>query len=89
MITGEHQSPVATVVSTLLTVALFNPLRRRIQSTIDRRFYRQKYDAERVLASFGATLREETDMDELSDRLVTVVKETMQPESASLWLRPP
>jgi hypothetical protein len=86
-ITGQHQSPIATVLSTLAIAALFTPIRRRIQTFIDRRFYRQKYDAERVLAAFSATLRDEVDLDHLKYSILGVVEETMQPDHVSVWLR--
>jgi hypothetical protein len=88
-LTGEGQNQLVTVLSTLAIAALFLPLRQRVQTFIDRRFYRQKYDAQRVLAQFAATARDETDLEKLSAQLVDVVQETMQPESLSLWLRKP
>jgi hypothetical protein len=80
---------VAIVGSTLVSAALFGPLRQRIQQTIDRRFYRRKYDAVRILAAFSTTLRNEVDLNQLREQLVAVIEETMQPTFVSLWLRPP
>ena len=88
-VSGQASQPVVIVVSTLVIAALFQPLRHRVQAIIDRRFYRHKYDAARTLAAFNATLQNEVDLSQLSEQLVAVVQETIQPASVSLWLRPP
>jgi hypothetical protein len=95
VIGGQHllvsllgqSNAVVLVVSTLIVAALFQPLRQRIQRTVDRRFYRSKYDAARIVAAFNATLRQEVDLDQLREHLLAVVQETMQPTHVSLWLR--
>jgi hypothetical protein len=86
-LTGQAQSQLVTVLSTLAIAALFGPVRARVQLGIDRRFFRRKYDAARTLATFGAALRDETDLARLSARLCGAVEDAMQPASVSLWLR--
>jgi len=83
---GEGRSQLPIVGSTMVIAALFSPLRRRMQELIDRRFYRRKYNAEKILAAFSAAARDEVDIEQLTSQLQSIVQETMQPEYVSLWL---
>ncbi len=85
---SDQRSPVSIVLSTLIIAALFTPLRRRVKDVIDRRFFRRKYDAERMLAFFAETARDEVDLESLTRGLLRTVEEAMQPAHVNLWLRP-
>ena len=84
----KNTDGIVIVGSTLIVAALFRPLQHRIQQFIDRRFYRRKYDAAKIMAAFSATLRQEVDLDQLREQLQAMVQETMQPASLSLWIQP-
>ena len=88
-LTGQRQSALVTVLSTLAIAALFVPLRGRLQAAIDRRFYRRKYDASQIIAAFGHTLRAEVELDRVTTQLIDTVDASLQPVSAGLWLKPP
>jgi len=85
--TGQ-ESPLALVASTLFIAGLAQPLRRRLQKVIDQRFYRAKYDAQKALAAFNATLQQEVGLNEVQEQLVGIVNETLQPAHVSLWIAP-
>jgi hypothetical protein len=86
---ADEQSPLIIVVSTLLIAALFNPLRQRVQTFIDRRFFREKYDAQQILAQFAQTARDEVDMEALTAELSRVIQETIRPDTFAVWLKEP
>jgi len=87
-LTGQSENPIVSVLSTLAIAALFGPLRRRVQTFIDRRFYRRKYDAACIIAAFGDALRDETALDQVTAKLASVAAATVQPSHASVWLPP-
>ena len=82
-----QSSPIAIVLSTLVIAGLFNPLRIRLQDFIDKRFYRRKYDAQRLIERFSESARDETDLDLLTGKFLVVVQDTMEPDRYSMWLR--
>jgi len=87
-LTGSANSPLVIVIATLGIAALFNPLRRRVQDLVNRRFYRRKYNAQQVLAQFAQTARDEVELAELTAVIYTIIQETLQPEGVDIWLKP-
>lgn len=86
LVTGQLQSDLTTVISTLVTAILFTPLRERIQKDIDSRFYRRKYDADQMLREFAGRAREEIELEQLTQNLLSAVDDTLQPSQLSVWL---